>query len=250
LNIMGAGFMDARRLLDQFLGPDMQGKLAQAGDFAKRKYNESGGMGGFAGGAVTGGLLGVLLGNKSMRKMAGGVAGYGGAAVIGALAFRAFQAWQQGQAPSTVAQQPPAQLPPPDKIDERFLPSAQTASDGRPFELTLVQAMIAAAKADGHIDAGEQGRIFQAVEQQGLDAEAKAFVFDALSKPSDLDAVVRAARNDAQKSEIYLAARLAIDPDQPAERAFLEALAHKLALPSPLIAQLDAQVTSAMQAAA
>src|SRR5262245_5143517 len=140
--------MDAKRLLDQFLGSDLQGQLSQAGQFAKRKYQESGGVGGFAGGAVAGGLLGALLGNKSMRKMAGGVAGYGGAALIGALALRAYQGWQQGQAPSTVAQQAPAQLPPPDKIDPRFLPSAQTASDGQPFELTLVQAMIAAAKAD------------------------------------------------------------------------------------------------------
>ena len=38
---------------------------------------------------------------------------------------------------------------------------------------------------------------------------------------------------------------LAIDPDQPAERAYLEALAHRLALPAELTGQLDAQVVSA-----
>jgi uncharacterized membrane protein YebE (DUF533 family) len=237
--------MDARKLLEQFLGPDLQGRVSQAGEFAKRKYQESGGMNGFAGGAVAGGLLGVLLGNKSMRKMAGGVAGYGGAALIGALALRAYQNWQQNKDAASVVRESSASLPPPEQVDRRFLPSAQQTATGTPFELVLVTAMIGAAKADGHIDAGEQSRIFQAVEQQGLDADAKAFVFDALAKPIDLADLVAAAQSDAQKSEIYLAARLAIDPDQPAERAYLEALAHKLALPAALTGQLDAQVISA-----
>ena len=42
--------------------------------------------------------------------------------------------------------------------------------------------MIAAAKADGHIDAQEQQRIFQAVEKMDLSAEEKGIVFDSLQK--------------------------------------------------------------------
>jgi uncharacterized membrane protein YebE (DUF533 family) len=49
------------------------------------------------GGAVTGGILGLLLCSKKMRKMAGGVFGYGGAAAAGAMAFKAYQNWQQGK---------------------------------------------------------------------------------------------------------------------------------------------------------
>ena len=45
---------------------------------------------------AAGGLLGLLLGNKKARKMAGGVAGYGAAAALGALAFKAYQNWQSG----------------------------------------------------------------------------------------------------------------------------------------------------------
>jgi uncharacterized membrane protein YebE (DUF533 family) len=43
-----------------------------------------------------------------------------------------------------------------------------------------------------------------------------------------------------QGAELYLAARLAIDPDEPAERAYLEALAARLELPAELRARLDA----------
>jgi len=43
-----------------------------------------------------------------------------------------------------------------------------------------------------------------------------------------------------QGAEVYLASRLAIDPDVPAERAYLDALASRLKLPAELRAQLDA----------
>jgi uncharacterized membrane protein YebE (DUF533 family) len=46
-----------------------------------------------------------------------------------------------------------------------------------------------------------------------------------------------------QGAEVYLASRLAIDPDVPAERVYLDALAAKLKLPAELRAQLDAQAS-------
>jgi uncharacterized membrane protein YebE (DUF533 family) len=249
--------MDAKKLLEQFLGGDLgrqlggltqgggdwQAKLGRAGDIAKQKYEQSGGLKGPAGAALAGGVLGLVLGNKKLRKLGGGALGYGGAAAIGALAYKALQNWQQGRSATPAAS--PAALPPPESLPRNFLPSAMPAADGLPFELALVQAMIAAAKADGHIDAAEQARVFQAVEEQGLDAEAKAFVFDALAKPVDLDALARAPQNDEQRAEIYLAARIAIDPDEAAERAFLDALSHRLGLTPELRAHLDAQVEGA-----
>src|SRR6185437_12183339 len=135
-------------------------------------------------------------------------------------------------------------------IEPRFLPAAAPAADGQAFELVLVRAMIAAAKADGHIDATEQRRIFQHVEGQGLDAEAKAFVFDALSAPVGVTEIAAAARTPEQAAELYLASRVAIDPDQPAERAYLDALAHRLSLPPGLAAHLDRQVEAAISSAA
>ena len=100
--------------------------------------------------------------------------------------------------------------------------------------------MVGAAKADGHIDAKEQRRLFAEVERLGLDADAKAYIFDLLTHDVDLYDLARAATTPEQGAEIYLAARLAIDADEPAERAYLDALATRLRLPAELRATLDA----------
>jgi uncharacterized membrane protein YebE (DUF533 family) len=46
-----------------------------------------------------------------------------------------------------------------------------------------------------------------------------------------------------QASEVYLVSRLVADGDHPAERMYMEALAHRLNLPKDLVAHLDHQVT-------
>jgi uncharacterized membrane protein YebE (DUF533 family) len=164
---------------------------------------------------------------------------HGGAAMIGALASQAFQAWQKGQAPT---QTPVAQPQQAVRVDQRFLPAAAPAADGRPFELALVRAMISAAKSDGHIDAEEQDRIFARVGEAGLDPESKTFVVDALTTPVSVSEIAALATTPEQAAEIYLVSRLAINPDRPAERAYLEALAHRLNLADELVAHLDRQI--------
>ena len=231
--------IDAKSLLERFFGPDGKGTsqlggLLKGGQGASRPASGlPGGIpAGFLGGAGAGGLIGLLLGGKKKSKGIGGVLSHGGAAALGALAYRAYQNWQQEQARGAA----PA--------DDSFLPD-RPAADGQPFALALVRAMIGAAKADGHIDAAEQQAIFAQVEQAGLDAEAKALVFDALSRPADLEAIAASARTPEQAAELFLASRLAIDPDNPAERAYLDALAHRLKLPPGLAARLSAEADAA-----
>lgn len=223
-------------LFEQFMGSNTGNSIRQAGGSAKQQL---GGMGGFGGGAVAGGILGLVLGNKKMRKMAGGVVGYGGAAAAGAMAFKAYQNWQQGKAAGTAPIATPADIV---QMDRKFLPDSAPATDGQPFQLIMILAMIAAAKADGHIDAQEQNTLFEQVEKLGLDAESKAFVFDALTQPVDINAIAAAANGIEQATELYLVSRIAIDVDHPAERAYLQALGHKLKLPPELVAHLDHQV--------
>jgi uncharacterized membrane protein YebE (DUF533 family) len=230
--------MDANRLLEQFLGPSAGNSVRQAGGAAKQQLNSMG-MGGFGGGAVVGGLLGLMLGGRKMKKMARGAVGYGGAAVAGALAYKAYQNWQQGKAAATAPVATPADLP---HVHQSFKPEAKPAANGQPFQLALVQAMIGAAKADGHIDATEQRSLFEQVEKLGLDAESKAFVFDALTRPVDIAAIAASANGIEQATELYLVSRMAIDVDEPSERAYLQALSHKLNLPADLVAHLDHQV--------
>ena len=240
--------MEAQRLLEQFLGlGGGQNSSTTAQD--ARDARGGSGLGGVAGGLAAGGMLGLLLGNKKARKkvgkLAGGVVGYGGAAALGALGYRAYQNWQADQQASAVASTPapaPMQVPP---QGSRFLPETAPASDGRPFELALIMAMIAAANADGHIGPGEQRTIFDQVGQLSLDAEDKAFVFDTLGNPPSLQDIASLAGGPEQAAEIYLASRLAIDPDHPAELAYLEALASRLSLPDDLVAHLESQAVQA-----
>jgi len=232
---------DPRFLLDQFLGGSSQGGapggLGNLARDAQQKFRNSG-ANSFGGGAAVGGVLGLLLGGKAMRKMAGGAVGYGGAAVLGALALRAYQNYQQGKS----VQAAPATSQELAAVPASQLPHALPSSDGKPFELLLMRAMIGAAKADGHVDAQEQQHVFEQVERLGLDAESKAAVFDLLSQPLDLARLDASVGNEAQRAEIYLAARLATDGSHPGERAYLDAMAARLQLPVQLRAHLDSQV--------
>jgi uncharacterized membrane protein YebE (DUF533 family) len=226
--------MDPRRLLEQFLGAGAGTSDAQGAQ------GTAGGLGGIAGGLAAGGLLGLLLGNRKSRKLvgklAGGVVGYGGAAALGVLGYRAYQSWQAGRgAAETVEPSNP----------DRFLPQSAPGSDGRPFELALIMAMVAAANADGHIGPDEQRAIFERAGELSLDAEDKAFVFDTLAAPPSLQQVAALARGPEQAAELYLVSRLTIDPDEPAEQAYLEALGSRLGLPADLVEALEQQAREA-----
>lgn len=243
--------IDAKSLLDQFLGgrtPTAGGKFGGGrtdyADLAKRGLGSLGGGKGLA----VGGLLGLILANKKARSMAGNVAMYGGAAALGLLAWRAYRNYQEGQAPRSAPAAQPADIAPEDlaRVAPQYLPSAAPARNGQPFELALVQAMVAAAKADGHIDAQEQQRLFAEIERLQLDAETKGAVFDLLSKPITLEAVGGSAANEEQAAELYLASRIAIDPDHPDEQAYLKNLAQNLQLPAELVAHLDRQVEATL----
>src|SRR5690606_13332920 len=170
------------KLLEQFMGNATPPGQSQKSTSGSSGFGMPGGN--FAGGALTGGLLGMMVGNKKARKMAGGLVGYGGAAAAGALAFKAYQNWQEGKQVTTAPVATQADLA---QVDPRFIPT-QVADNGN-FALTLITAMIAAAKADGHIDAQEQTAIFEHVEKLSLDAESKGFVFDALRQPVDITAI-------------------------------------------------------------
>ena len=227
---------DPKTLLDQFLGSQAGNTMRNAGQSVKGGLDQYSGSGGFMRGAAAGGLLGLLLGGKGLGRSAGGMLRYGGAAALGALALQAYQNYQRGKAPGA-AELTPESLA---NLSPDVLPHATPAADGSPFQLVIIRAMVAAAKADGHIDADEQQRLFREVERMELDAQAKAAVFDLLNRPVDLNEISTAATTPEQAAEIYLASRLAMQPDHPAERAYLDALAARLQLPAELRSHLDA----------
>ncbi len=201
-------------------------------------------------GALAGGVASVLLGSKGGRKIAQNALTYGGIAAIGGLAYKAYRDYQQGQQapqPAGVPAPRPASsgvpiLPPP--ADSPFaLANAPQGADR--FALALVTAMIAAAKADGHVDAEEQKRILGKLSENGLDLEEAAFLTQELTSPLDIDKVVKAAMNKEEAVEIYAASLLAITADHPAERAYLDMLAARLGLEPELARTIERTIEGA-----
>ena len=205
--------------------PGFNDKLGQLGNMLPR---------GLAGGAMAGGIMTLLLGNKSARKFAGTAATYGGAALLGGLAYKAYKNWQHGKQDQS-------------PLNENSFSSAEIMSPD--YQLTLIKAMIAAAKADGHIDATEQHRIFDTINKMELSTELKALMFDLLSKPITVSEIAMGAVNLEQKTEIYLVSCMVIDPDHPAEKAHLAELVEVLNLPDGLVEQLHMQAQQTMVAA-
>lgn len=195
-------------------------------------------------GAALGGLAGVLLGSKSGRKLGKSAIKLGGMVALGNLAWRAYQDWQAGSRGQEPTAAPLPQSAPPQVAGGAegtvFLPAAKPERDH--LSLTLLRAMIAAAKADGHLDAAEQQRIFAKIGELDLGSDDKALLIDELRAPLDIDAVVRGATSPEVAAEIYTISRLAIDPDHAAEKAYLTMLASRLNLPAELVSRLDAEV--------
>lgn len=227
---------DPKTLLDQFLGSNVPGtqgtvreKASQAGDLAKQNP------------LATGAIVAVLLGTKTGRSLGGTALKVGGMAAIAGLGYQAWKNYQAGKAPADSAKGEPDLLAPPS--DSEFSAEPE-AVDGN-FALSLVRVMIAAARADGHVDDAERARIHDKLALSGLGDDAVAFLDRALAEPVDMDSLVASAKTEAQKVEMFTAARLAIDPDTRAERGFLDLLAGRLGLADPLVDHIDATVAAA-----
>ncbi len=96
--------MNAQSLLDQLLSAGQSVLSNTPGNPAPGKP----GYANFGTGMLAGGVLGLLLGDKRVRKFGGKALTYGGAAALGALAFRAYSNWQQQKSASGCSRCDPA----------------------------------------------------------------------------------------------------------------------------------------------
>lgn len=187
--------------------------------------------------AVLGGLGALVFGTSAGRSVAGSAAKLGGLALIGGLAYKAYQNYQAGKPLLNAAQQ--EVLPAP--AGTGFEPQAASEATA----LVFIRAMIAAAAADGHIDAEEQSAILGGLKEAGLDQEAHEWLAKEMAKPASIDALVEAAESPELAAQIYTAARIAINPDNAAEKDFLAGLAGSLGLDAELVANIDAAANAA-----
>jgi uncharacterized membrane protein YebE (DUF533 family) len=191
-----------------------------------------------AAGAALGGLGVLLLGTRGGRGFLGSAASLGGLAMIGGLAYKA---WQNHQAGNTAAA--PAQI----EAAPAASPFGETGNveQDNAAAMLVLRAMIAAAACDGVIDNEERSRIIGALENAGLDVHAAKFLDAEFAKPATIAELAAAANTPALAAQAYTAARIAIEPDRTAEKAFLTNLAAALNLDAGLVAQIDAGASAA-----
>ena len=220
--------MNIQSLLDQIL------KAGGANDPARRAD-----MGKYATGAAVGGVLGLLLGTGSGRRMGGKVLKYGSVAAIGALAWKAYQDYQAQQSAAGGGAGVPAA--PPESTRFEALPAPQQEQHSQ----AILTAMIAAAKADGHLDERERGLLQAELQRVQADAATHQWAAQAIDRPASAAEVAALAQGPEMAAEIYLASVLVVDESNPAERSYLDDLALRLRLAPSLKSDLESKALAA-----
>jgi uncharacterized membrane protein YebE (DUF533 family) len=257
---------DAKRLIDQFLGAGggnlqqtlsgVLGQLGQAGGqgqgrpqgdpAARGRDFLSGNTGSLATGALAGGLLTMVLGSKSMRGIGGDLLKYGGLAAIGGLAWKAYSDYQAGKPPlglGGAAGAAPSGGPTP-----LLAPPSTPAFTSDATAQLVLRAMIAAAKADGHVDDKERARLTGEMGQ-AIGDEASAFIDAELANPASIEGLAAQATTPELATQVYAASLVAIDPDTDVERSYLATLAARLGIDPALKAHLETTVAQAKASA-
>lgn len=188
-------------------------------------------LGKYATGAVAGGALALLLGGKKR----GAVLRYGSAAALGALAWNVYREWQAGQ--SGPAGQAGQARPAAPAAGSSFAALPPPAAEDHSW--AMLRAMIAAARADGHMDERERGLVEAELQRLQAEPALRERVEGELRRPVDPAAVAAGVDTPQQAAEVYLASVVVCDTAGTMERAYLDALAGALRLPPELQAELE-----------
>ncbi|MFT8211254.1 MAG: tellurite resistance TerB family protein [Symbiopectobacterium sp.] len=187
---------------------------AKAGSAANNAKN--GNLGDMLKPAAFGGLAGVLLANKSTRKLLGSLGK--NALIIGGSAAAGVVLWNQYK----------KRVRDTHAADADF--GVQSSSDNVRAR-RLIMALVFAAKSNGHIDAAEQQRIKENVQELQLGAEAETWIQEAIDQPLDV-LLARGVKNEDEVLEVYFLSCAVIDIDHFMEKNYLNALAQELKIPA------------------
>lgn len=240
--------MDTKSFLDELLktGKDLAGK-GQAIAEEKLKMPAEGAerdakMDGLKKGAMAAGVLALLLGTKSGRRLSGSALKIGSLAAIGGLGYKAYQNWAAQKNATEQEYKNMAQDIGRDNVDDRTLINFDKLDDkdAENRSQTLLKAMIAAAKADGHVNSKEVTAIEEQITKLGLGDDTAALIQDEIAKPLDVKEVAGLAKDQAMAAEIYLVSAVISNRENSMERDYLDSLAEELGLPAALVEQLQA----------
>jgi uncharacterized membrane protein YebE (DUF533 family) len=212
-------------------------QLLQSGTQKYESAKQSGDLGKYATGAAAGGVLAMLLGSKRGRGLGGSALKLGSVAAVGALAWKVYQehqAKQQAQPPAAAAGAPREM---PSVPGFAALPAPQVELHSQ----AMLKAMIAAAKADGHMDERERSLVETELGRLDSDPGVRQWVEAELRRPLEPAEVATAAKTPEMAAEIYLASALVVDDTTTMERAYLDELAKQLKLDASLKTALEAK---------
>ncbi|QQZ27492.1 tellurite resistance TerB family protein [Thiothrix subterranea] len=221
--------MDTKNFLDQMLQSGKE--LAQKGQsIAEQKLGVPAEgeqreqmLSGMKTGAAAAGVLALLLGTSAGRRVTGAAVKVGSLAALGGLAYQMYRQWEvnAGSTGSAPANDPALLEAPAPKATAEI----------------LLKAMIAAAKADGHVDSAELASIRQQLAGLKAEDDLNDMILHELAQPLDAKQIAALANNDlAVATEIYLVSAAIIDGANEAEQVYLEDLRSALQLPEAVSA--------------
>ncbi len=163
-----------------------------------------------AGTRALGGLAGLLVANKSSRKL---LAKYGTGALLasgGAIAGTVL--WNKYK----------------DRIRTAHSDEPHYGEHTSPLDLRterLILALVFAAKSDGHIDDKERSAIEQQLREAGVEEKGRVLVAQAIEQPLEPQRLAQSVKNEEEALELYFLSCAAIDIDHFMERSYLNAWA-------------------------
>ncbi|HDR2842425.1 MAG: tellurite resistance TerB family protein [Enterobacter sichuanensis] len=180
-----------------------------------------------------GGLAGLLVANKSSRKL---LAKYGtGALLAGGGAIAGTVLWNKYK----------------DRVRTAHKDEPQYGEHTSPLDLRterLILALVFAAKSDGHIDDKERSAIEQQLREAGVEEKGRALVTQAIEQPLDPQRLAQSVKNEEEALELYFLSCAAIDIDHFMERSYLNALGDALKIPQDVREGIEQDIREQKQA--
>lgn len=180
-----------------------------------------------------GGLAGLLVANKSSRKL---LAKYGtGALLAGGGAIAGTVLWNKYK----------------DKVRTAHQGEPQFGQHTSPIDVRterLILALVFAAKSDGHIDDQERTAIEQQMREAGVEEQGRALVARAIEQPLDPARLAQSVKNEEEALELYFLSCAAIDIDHFMERSYLNALGDALKIPQDVREGIEKDIQAQKQA--
>ncbi|EPF6064285.1 tellurite resistance TerB family protein [Enterobacter cloacae] len=182
-----------------------------------------------------GGLAGLLVANKSSRKL---LAKYGtGALLAGGGAIAGTVLWNKYK----------------DRVRTAHSDEPDYGQHTSPLDLRterLILALVFAAKSDGHIDEKERSAIEQQLREAGVEEQGRALVAQAIEQPLDPQRLAQNVKHEEEALELYFLSCAAIDIDHFMERSYLNALGDALKIPQDVRDGIEKDIREQKQALA